>query len=112
MTLHAPKIATNATVGNQTTAHCCEIWRKPLLFLCKRGNLETELLLVNYITTLSQRPSPETLQLIEQFLHESDQDLFHWLLKTSAKRSLVPDTPPAQYQPLIKEIRANYLNFG
>ena len=89
-----------------------------LKFQCKRGNLETELLLVAYIEKLVDK-SAEQVRCFENLLTESDQDLFYWLLKKSiATQNSQQNTSknqayggvPEQYQNLIADIRNNYLN--
>lgn len=89
-----------------------------LKFQCKRGNLETELLLVAYIEKLADQPA-EQIRCFENLLTESDQDLFYWLLPQSMATQDLQQKPtknkannrvPAQYQNLIADIRDNYLN--
>lgn len=87
---------------------CCvptDLWRKKALVLSKRGNIETELLLTNYVESLS-RPTPQKRLLLEAFLNENDQALFNWLLKGEGSEIEMP----GHYQSLIREIRDNYLN--
>ncbi|MDX1351814.1 MAG: hypothetical protein R3254_02305 [Thiomicrorhabdus sp.] len=111
-------------------------WQKRALFLCKRGNLETELLLQNYILSLtppSLKPSSlkpyflvddevsrhsqhtssplmQKIKLIDALLLESEQNLFNWLLHTPTSTSAPSTSPPTRYLQLIQEIRDNYLN--
>ncbi len=88
---------------------CCvptDLWRKKALTLSKRGNLETELLLISYIENLS-RPSVQKRLLLEAFLNENDQSLFDWLIKSDNSQN---SDIPRHYRPLISEIRDNYLN--
>ncbi|MGM0541665.1 MAG: succinate dehydrogenase assembly factor 2 [Pseudomonadota bacterium] len=86
-----------------------ETTRRKLLFLCKRGNLESELLLIAFIETVDWPLSPEKIQLFELFLAESDQDLLCWLLKHNPQAPTEKVDIPAKYQALIAEIRLNYL---
>lgn len=100
-----------------------------LKFQCKRGNLETELLLIAYVencieptsnqafnkifnkvSTQLQQQS-EQLTLFEALLNESDQALFNWLLPHSLEtEKQAVSAIPAQYRTLIADIRYNYLN--
>jgi len=87
-----------------------EHWQKHCRFLCKRGNLETELLLQDYVDSIKPGLAIEKYLLIEEFLSENDQDLFHWLLLTESS-SIKPVKPtPNAYLALVSEIRDNYLN--
>ncbi len=86
---------------------CCvptDIWRKKAQMLCKRGNLETELLLNKYIETL-QSPTAQKRILLEAFLNESDQNLFNWLLDPEQARQA-----PSKYLGIIAEIRNTYID--
>ena len=85
-------------------------WQKHALFLCKRGNLETELLLKSYINSLKPRLANEKIELINNLLQESEQNLFHWLLLTKSSNSKPVSPVPSGYVELISEIRDNYLN--
>lgn len=94
-----------------------ETWQKRALFLCKRGNIETELLLKSYIHSLNPMlaiENKEKIYLIEQFFLESEQDLFNWLLNsqltTQDKQNFSVTPAPEHYHQLIREIRDNYLN--
>lgn len=85
-------------------------WQKRCLFLCKRGNLETELLLQSYIHSLKPPLAVEKKELIDDLLQQSEQDLFHWLLLTQTS-NIKPVRPlPNAYLELIHQIRDNYLN--
>ncbi len=84
-------------------------WRKKTLFLAKRGNLETELLLTNYIHQLDEHLSKEKANLIRKLLNENDQNLFCWLMAFDPKRPHATVLPPTEYQSLIHKIRTNYL---
>ncbi|MDA3806916.1 MAG: succinate dehydrogenase assembly factor 2 [Thiomicrorhabdus sp.] len=86
-----------------------EAKRRKLLFLCKRGNLESELLLIAFVETLDLQLSPEKNQLFETFLSESDQNLLCWLLKHNPQAPTEKVGIPTEYQALIEEIRLNYL---
>lgn len=86
-----------------------EARRRKLLFLCKRGNLESELLLIAFVGTLDLQLSPEKSQLFETFLGESDQNLLCWLLKYNPQAPTEKVGIPPEYQALIEEIRLNYL---
>ncbi|BCN93268.1 hypothetical protein THMIRHAM_10530 [Thiomicrorhabdus immobilis] len=86
------------------------IWQKQSLFLCKRGNLETELLLQSYIHSLKPPLAIEKVELINQLLQESEQNLFHWLLLVEASNLQSVRPLPKVYLQLIDEIRDNYLN--
>ncbi|MBO1926872.1 succinate dehydrogenase assembly factor 2 [Thiomicrorhabdus sp. 6S2-11] len=86
-----------------------QIWQKRMLFACKRGNIETELLLNRYISKL-EKASPKLRIHIETFLSENEQDLFHWLIKPSS----IPyqahhSTTPTHYLTLISDIQKVYL---
>lgn len=86
-----------------------KIWQKRMLFACKRGNLECELLLNHFINQLDSAPASQRL-LIEQFLQETEQALFHWLLKPINKPQQAHHTAlPAHYRKLISEIQQVYL---
>lgn len=95
-----------------------ELWRKRILWQCKRGNLETELLLDHYIKQLEPIAPPQQ-QLIEQLLAESEQDLFHWLMGEDAATSrqdsphlrtatVIKSPIKTQYLPLIADIKTSY----
>ena len=88
-----------------------------ITFQCKRGNLETELLLIAYVEKcikpiFDQQPLPsEKIALFEALLNESDQALFNWLLPHSLETENQANSAiPAQYRTLISDIRNNYLN--
>lgn len=91
------------------TPEAFENWRKKAQFLCKRGNLESELLLASYIDSLDQSVSAEQRTLFETLLNENDQNLFCWLMKFNPKAPNEEVSTPSEYQQLIEEIRANYL---
>jgi len=99
----------SAIPTDDTSNEAFSNWRKKALFLAKRGNIESELLIVAYIDSIGQMPSAQQTSLIEQFLHENDQNLFCWLMKFNPKAPLESVTIPSEYQPLIEEIRSNYL---
>lgn len=86
-----------------------EATRRKLLFLCKRGNLESELLLIAFIETVDWQISSEKIRLFELLLAESDQDLLCWLLKHNLQAPTEKVIIPSKYQDLIAEIRLNYL---
>jgi len=90
-----------------------ENWRKKTLFLAKRGNLESELLLVDYINKLPNAISKQNAALFRALLDENDQNLLCWLMSFDPKATPnVPShstLPPPKYLSLVKEIRANYL---
>ncbi len=86
-----------------------EAKRRKLLFLCKRGNLESELLLIAFIETLDLKTSPEKNRLLESLLDENDQNLLCWLLKHNPQAPTEKVSIPSEYQALIEEIRLNYL---
>ncbi|WP_019556606.1 FAD assembly factor SdhE [Thiomicrorhabdus arctica] len=87
-----------------------EAHRRKLLFLCKRGNLESELLLIAFVEALDLQLSPQKNQLFETFLNENDQNLLCWLLKHNPQAPSQTVGIPTEYQALIDEIRLNYLN--
>ncbi|MEA1989220.1 MAG: succinate dehydrogenase assembly factor 2 [Pseudomonadota bacterium] len=87
-----------------------KVWQKHASFLCKRGNLETELLLQNYIHSLKPSLPNEKIELINNLLQESEQNLFHWLLLTKSSNNKAVSPVPNGYVELISEIRDNYLN--
>ncbi len=94
-----------------------EVWKKQALFLCKRGNLETELLLKNYINSIkislpidnNNKNIKQKTQLIDQLFLESEQNLFHWLLNSQPSSTNPVLDVPEHYLQLITEIRDNYL---
>ncbi|MDG6773105.1 succinate dehydrogenase assembly factor 2 [Thiomicrorhabdus sp. ZW0627] len=90
--------------SNQTE----QAWLRRMLFLCKRGNLETELLLSAYSLTLLHACEADR-RLFEQLLLESDQALFNWLLKDPSANNVTGHEIPTCYQGLIDAIRNNYL---
>lgn len=102
-----------STQGSMITGSEFENWCKKTLFLAKRGNLESELLLVDYINKLPYAISNKNAVLFREFLAENDQNLFCWLMRFDPKAtSNVPShstLPPPKYLSLVKEIRANYL---
>ncbi|GKT12412.1 MAG: antitoxin CptB [Thiomicrorhabdus sp.] len=91
------------------TLEAFQNWRKKALFLAKRGNLESELLLVAYIDSLDQTISTEQIEIFEALLSENDQNLFCWLMEFNPKAPNDSVTPPAEYLSLVKIIRTNYL---
>lgn len=80
-------------------------WLNRALFLCKRGNLECELLLSSYAPIAELET--ETRELFMQLLQESEDDLFAWLLASPACECVSP--APLHYRRLICAIRNNYL---
>lgn len=94
-----------------------EAWQKKALFLCKRGNLETELLLKNYIHSMNnslpidknKELIKQKTQLIDQLFLESEQNLFHWLLNSQPSSTTPVLEVPERYHQLITEIKDNYL---
>ncbi|HIE39916.1 MAG TPA: succinate dehydrogenase assembly factor 2 [Thiomicrorhabdus sp.] len=106
-----------STLSADLTGEIFEIWRKKSLFLAKRGNLESELLLADYINKLPNRISSQNAALFREFLEENDQNLFCWLMtfdprvtaNTAQNIPLSSTPPPDKYSTLVKEIRANYL---
>ncbi|QKI89084.1 succinate dehydrogenase assembly factor 2 [Thiomicrorhabdus xiamenensis] len=87
-----------------------EIWKKQMRFAAKRGNLETELLLVKFINQLQFYPQ-EDRQHLQQLLAQSDQDLFCWLLQASEHVDpACDDSIPAQFRSLIQQIKTVYLS--
>ncbi|WP_373016873.1 succinate dehydrogenase assembly factor 2 [Thiomicrorhabdus sp.] len=84
-----------------------QTWLKRMQFLCKRGNLETELLLSAFVPTLENAPREKKLQ-FESLLQESDQNLFNWLLAIQTPTTASGHIPE-HYQAIINEIRNNYL---
>lgn len=88
---------------------CCvptDFWRKKAIMLCKRGNIETELLLIRYLEDLDN-PTAQKRILLEDFLNQSDQNLFNWLIHANYMEN---NEIPNHFKPLITEIRDNYLN--
>ncbi|MCF6253133.1 MAG: succinate dehydrogenase assembly factor 2 [Thiomicrorhabdus sp.] len=83
-------------------------WRRKSLFLAKRGNLESELLLAKFLEDLNEI-STEKAQLFREFLSENDQNLFRWLMTFDPKTPHEAVRPPDKYLALIQEIRENYL---
>ena len=88
-----------------------------ITFQCKRGNLETELLLIAYVEKcikpiFDQQPLPsEKIALFEALLNESDQALFNWLLPHSLETENHPTPPtPAQFRTLLRDTPNHYLN--
>ncbi|MEA3405941.1 MAG: succinate dehydrogenase assembly factor 2 [Pseudomonadota bacterium] len=86
-----------------------QAWLNRTLFQCKRGNLETELLLVAYAPTLLLA-SDQQQGLFQELLNESDKHLFYWLLPDSQPQTEACSGVPVEYQTLIADIRNNYLN--
>jgi len=83
-------------------------WRRKSLFLAKRGNLESELLLEKYLNDL-ENISIEKAKLFRELLSENDQNLFRWLMTFDPKMPHEAVRPPNKYLTLIQEIRENYL---
>lgn len=84
-----------------------------ITFQCKRGNLETELLLIAYVEKCIKPifDQSEKTVLFEALLNESDQALFNWLLPHSPEtKNQAMSVIPVQYRTLIADIRNNYLN--
>lgn len=88
-----------------------EMRLKSLKNNCRRGNSETEMLLMAYAEFLGTpkalshqtlNENAEEIALFEQLLAEDDGQLFDWLLS--------PETSaPKQFFALIQRIRANFL---
>lgn len=72
--------------------------QRALRFRCRRGNAETEALLMAFVETLSGSDSHS--RLFECLLDESDHFLMQWLL--------TPTPAPAPYAELVAAIRAHY----
>ena len=83
-------------------------WRRKSLFLAKRGNLESELLLAKYLDDLTEI-NIEKAQLFRALLNENDQNLFRWLMTFDPKMPHEAVKPPDKYLALLQEIRENYL---
>lgn len=109
-----PSIAARATRVTLKKGQNQQACLNRLKFQCKRGNLETELLLVAYLERVIEPSFHQPSELIKQFealLNESDQSLFNWLLPHSVATENQSDSMvPAQYRTLITDIRDNYLN--
>jgi antitoxin CptB len=84
---------------------------KMLRLACRRGNAETEALLLAYwqdlhhrvqTGALSQPALDKTLTQFEQLLQTNDQDLMQWCLR--------PDTAPEDWQDLVEKVRTVYLS--
>lgn len=87
-----------------------ELWKRQMRFAAKRGNLETELLLVNFINQLQSYPQEDRKRL-QQLLTQSDQDLFRWLLHTPEQSDPAGvDSIPAHFRSLIQQIKTVYLS--
>ncbi len=106
----------NASTPNSSThltGDAFKQWRKKSLFLAKRGNLESELLLVKYLQTLPGKITTQKANLFRELLSENDQNLLNWLIHTESSNPLYSTPPPPKiphkYFSLIKEIRINYL---
>ncbi|WP_319379574.1 succinate dehydrogenase assembly factor 2 [Thiomicrorhabdus sp.] len=80
-------------------------WKKRALFLCKRGHLETELLLQHYVSELPLHLETKEKQQLFELLDQNDQTLFEWLLPTEQPLPSVC----SHLHPLIKAIRGKYL---
>ncbi|VAW47792.1 hypothetical protein MNBD_GAMMA04-1536 [hydrothermal vent metagenome] len=96
------------TSTSTLTGNTFENWRRKSLFLAKRGNLESELLLAKYLETLEEI-SVEKSKIFRAFLSENDQNLFRWLMTFDPKMPREAVRPPDKYTQLIQEIRENYL---
>ena len=80
-----------------------QAWLNQTRLAARRGNLETELLLLAYIErVIAPHPDPKQHALFSQLLDENDQTLFDWLLH--------PTQSPPLFHALIQQIRENYLN--
>ncbi|MBF9036620.1 succinate dehydrogenase assembly factor 2 [Rhodobacterales bacterium HKCCE2091] len=62
----------------------------------RRGMREMDLILAAWAETRLDAAGPERLDLFEELLDESDQDLFAWVAGQSA--------PPARYADLVAEL--------
>ncbi len=110
-------ILNTTTLPPNLTGETFDNWRKKSLFLAKRGNLESELLLADYINKLPNNISSQDAALFRELLEENDQNLFCWLMtfdprvtaNTAQNTPLNSTLPPDKYSALVKEIRANYL---
>ncbi|GEM_PF-4342491 len=90
------------------TGNELENWRRKSLFLAKRGNLESELLLAKYLDDLKEITT-EKAALFRMLLDENDQNLFRWLMTFDPKMPHEAIRPPDKYLTLLQEIRENYL---
>ncbi|MBN2647231.1 MAG: succinate dehydrogenase assembly factor 2 [Thiotrichales bacterium] len=84
-------------------------WQKRIRFALRRGNLETELLLVKFIEQTPPLDASER-RIFETLLDCSEQDLFHWLLQPSEEVQAKPSAPPPHFAELIQRIQTLYLS--
>ncbi len=98
-----------STAHSTLTGSAFKNWRKKSLFLAKRGNLESELLLAKYLDSLKESIAIEKAELFRELLSENDQNLFRWLMTFDPKMPHKTVKSPEKYLPLIQEIRENYL---
>lgn len=79
----------------QTETH----W-KALEFHCRRGNAESEVLLLSYLAYLQHQQLPTDL--FARLLQEGDQVLMPWLMQA--------ESAPRKYKALILQIRQQFIS--
>lgn len=71
-----------------------------ILWRCRRGTKELDLLLERYYLQNSESFSEAELQKFQTFLAESDDDLIAWLLEEK--------TPKPEFKDLVYKLKINY----
>lgn len=94
---------------NQSNTLPFNDWLRKMHFLCKRGNLESELLLIAYLDKLDDAITVEQQENLESLLQENDQNLMCWLMKFDPKHPNDSVVIPDEYLSLIDDIRTSYL---
>jgi antitoxin CptB len=72
--------------------------KKRLLWQCRRGMLELDVLLKNFVEVGYETLASEDQQLFEIFLKTDDPTLYAWFMKQ--------EDPPCQFQRLINVIKS------
>jgi len=78
------------------------IQRSRLIWHCRRGIREMDILLQNYLETHYDGASSEEQNVFEELLEESDLDIFSWIMQKTA--------PDEKYIKLIASIRESAAN--
>lgn len=71
-----------------------------ILWRCRRGTKELDLLLERYYLQHSESFSEAELEQFQAFLAESDDDLIAWLLEEK--------TPKLEFKDLVYKLKINY----
>lgn len=71
-----------------------------LLWACRRGMLELDLILGAYAKVYYQKACEEDQRLFIKLLDCQDQELFNWLVKR--------ESAPKEFQPMVNKLLSSY----